>query len=193
MSYSINAEERKTNLGKKSINVSSKTKINISNSNYFYHPIQCRCHCHRFHATKSNNSNYFDSQPNSNISNIQNKYNRLSYNNINPLRNKSMNNLLTSFETKNRHTTYYNYHSMQCLNNKEKENSKNDNNKNRNKANNLNKKLNIIKTENDNLIKASVIYKNKMSPLYSLNITKKELSSYYHDVTPNKLYYILKK
>ena len=181
MSYYINNEERTITLKKKNHN-HSKTKNNMNNINNFYnfsHPCNCKCKCHNIRYTTSIQPKNYDSQANTNVSKYQNLYNNLSHNN-NTIRNKSMNYLLTS-GNKGRHTTNYDY-DYSSIDNKEIEDSKN-------KAENLKRKLNVIKTGKNNLIKASVIYKNKIQPLYTIDIGKKELSTYYHDVVQKKYSY----
>ena len=172
MSYYINTQGRTTTLKKKNRNNPPKTKNIINNINNpinnSYHPMNCQCKCHdhihNTHNTISNQLKNHDSQTNANNYKFENIYNRLSYN-INRVRNKSMNFLFTSSPGKNkRYTTNYDY-DYSTIDNKENEDLKN-------KTDNLNKKLNIIKAGNNNLIKSSVIYKNKMQPLYTMDINK---------------------
>ena len=185
MSYYINTEGKTITLKKKNHN-HSKAKNNMNNINDIYnlsHPFNCKCKCHNqnIRYTTSNQPNNYDSEINTNVRKYQNLCNNLSNNN-NRIRNKSMNYLIAS-GNKGRYTTNYNYdYDYSSLDNKEIEDTKN-------KTENINKKLNVIKTGKDNLIKASVIYKNKIQPLYTLDIGKKELSTYYHDAIPKKYSY----
>ena len=168
--------------------------------------------------TNTNNSNISinNSEINSNyIIDTNNKNIRKLFQFSQPLRNKSMNNLLTLNNINNlfRETpkvcsTYYNYNCNNfdntengIINNNLKINSNikakmNPNKKkdiinkdNINNINNLNNNINNLSNNINNLNKTHNFQVNDLQPMYSTELTEDKIHRYYHDIYPQKYYY----
>ena len=180
-------------------NNNSHTKFYFNN---FFRPSKCKCRCHCHCHQRLNQISYskIDYQ-NQQKTNDERNYNYM------PLRNKSTNDLLYSFnkntfdDIKNKNCTSYNYHEIKDKYKKYDENNiiRLQKNKNNNIINNV-KKIEINDCNNYNYKTSTYNSKNynfnkfDIEPLKkSLYVKRKELTKYFHVINPKRYSYGGKK